>query len=329
MSDWLTKILVGISLVQIGRAMPALADLGDSLRPTLGDQDSSGGFGLALCLYLAVVAFIVLYLWTRINLRRQMGLADDSVAHAVRVAVQDTVEPAVQKKVDEAVLAPAFQQQIEAAVDEQSRKDADVLAMIDRQLTGHNPPSQDELTKALASGSQLVLTQAYQRTEWQRKATWSSTNPEEQAALERTVPIFRALIAADPNAQYHRSLASLGYALKDIRAPQYGEAKDSFTRAIAIRDQHSIRGFKLYEWNRAVCSILLDTDYQNGRPSTAEQQATILADLRAASNLRDYMFEPSDPANPDRGRASLAGWLALNNLSLVDIHQPPAAASAP
>ena len=256
-----------------------------------------------------------------------MGIADESVAHAVRAAVHDTVEPAVQKKVDAALLEPAFQQQIEAAVDEQSRKDADVLALVDRQLTGHNPSSQDELNKALANGSRLALTQTYQRAEWQRKATWKSMNREEQAALARTVPIFRALVAADPDEKYHRSLGSLGYTLKDIQTPIYPEAKDVLSKAIAIRDREGISHFKLYEWNRAICTIMLDSDYSNSRPSTSEQQQAILADLRAAAVLSDVMFAAPRSDEPDRARAAVAGWLALNGVSLVELRQGSTATS--
>src|SRR4051794_25815765 len=64
-SDWLTKIIVGLSLVQLGRALPALSRLASSLGPMLGDAASSPGFGLSLCIYSAVVAFVIVYLWTR------------------------------------------------------------------------------------------------------------------------------------------------------------------------------------------------------------------------------------------------------------------------
>jgi len=347
-SDWLTKILVGISLVQIGRAIPALSRLGDSLRPILGGQPSSAGFGLALCIYAAIVAFVVIYLWTRINLRREMGIADQSVVQAVRAEVASAVQPVVQDKVDEAVrtsvapvlqsqvdtavgekvdaairdtVQPAVQQKVDAAVDEQSGKDSMVLALVDRQLTGSNPPTSDELVNALTQGSQLALTQAFQRAEWQRKAIWNSAAELDQAALERTVPIFRALTVVDRDQKFHRTFGSLGFALKDIAQPDYGGARDALSQAIAIRDKQDIGNFKLYEWNRAVCGMMLDDDYENGRPTSDETRQTIVANLKAAAGLPDQMFEVPGDGIVDRSRAALARWLELNQATLVELRQ--------
>jgi hypothetical protein len=60
-SDWLTKILVGVGLVQLGRAPNALARLADSMKS-----------GLALTIFLAVAGFMYLYLWSRIFLFRDL-----------------------------------------------------------------------------------------------------------------------------------------------------------------------------------------------------------------------------------------------------------------
>ncbi len=45
-SDWLTKIIVGIGLVQVGHLVPALSKLAASMKAPLGGQASSGAFGL-------------------------------------------------------------------------------------------------------------------------------------------------------------------------------------------------------------------------------------------------------------------------------------------
>jgi hypothetical protein len=64
-SDWLTKIIIGVGLVQIGHALPALSKLGQSLKSPLGGLPSSSAFGLGLVMYFALLGFLFLYLWSR------------------------------------------------------------------------------------------------------------------------------------------------------------------------------------------------------------------------------------------------------------------------
>lgn len=73
-SDWLTKIIVGISLVEIGRIVPALAKLGDILKVPLGGQPSSAAFGLGVIIASALTGFFFFYLWTREEFFLELGL---------------------------------------------------------------------------------------------------------------------------------------------------------------------------------------------------------------------------------------------------------------
>jgi hypothetical protein len=67
-SDWLTKILVGVGLVQLGHAPDALEHLANSMKSGFGAGASSASFGLALSLSFAIAGFIYFYLWSRIFL---------------------------------------------------------------------------------------------------------------------------------------------------------------------------------------------------------------------------------------------------------------------
>jgi hypothetical protein len=88
-SDWLTKIIVGISLVQIGNLPSALGRLGRSIAPMLGYSPQSnpscaaitsegaiGGIGVAMCLSTLVIAFSSGYLFTRVILLRVLRQAE-------------------------------------------------------------------------------------------------------------------------------------------------------------------------------------------------------------------------------------------------------------
>jgi hypothetical protein len=75
-SDWLTKIIVGVGLVQIGRLEPALSRLAANLKAPLGGQPTSAAFGVALALANVLLGFLFFYLWARSLLQRDLELSD-------------------------------------------------------------------------------------------------------------------------------------------------------------------------------------------------------------------------------------------------------------
>jgi hypothetical protein len=72
-SDWLTKIIVGVGLVQIGHIVPALTKLAESMKAPLGGLPSSGAFGLGLVVTYALLGFFYFYFWSRELLPIELG----------------------------------------------------------------------------------------------------------------------------------------------------------------------------------------------------------------------------------------------------------------
>jgi hypothetical protein len=72
-SDWLTKIIVGIGLVQIGHIVPALSKLAESMKAPLGGLPSSAAFGLGLAISYALLGFFYFYFWSRSLFARELG----------------------------------------------------------------------------------------------------------------------------------------------------------------------------------------------------------------------------------------------------------------
>ena len=64
-SDWLTKILVGVGLTQIGQVPGFLQALSTAITPALGNWSMSGIFGIAIILYGFADGFFIAFLWTR------------------------------------------------------------------------------------------------------------------------------------------------------------------------------------------------------------------------------------------------------------------------
>jgi len=84
-SDWLTKIIVGISLVEIGRVVPALAKLAQILKAPLGGQPSSAAFGVGVVIASALTGFFFFYLWTREEFFLELGLLSPGKSNLDRV----------------------------------------------------------------------------------------------------------------------------------------------------------------------------------------------------------------------------------------------------
>ncbi|MGA5817334.1 hypothetical protein ACPC54_05675 [Kitasatospora sp. NPDC094028] len=76
-SDWLTKVLLGVGLTQLGSLGERLHQLGTALAPVLGGDDAAVPFGAALVLYFLVLGFLAGWLVTRLALPRVLTSADD------------------------------------------------------------------------------------------------------------------------------------------------------------------------------------------------------------------------------------------------------------
>lgn len=76
-SDWVTTILVGLSLVSLRSIPGALGDFADWIAPALGGSPSSGVFGVLLGAAAFVAMFMLLYIWSSIPLRGH--LEDEAV----------------------------------------------------------------------------------------------------------------------------------------------------------------------------------------------------------------------------------------------------------
>jgi tetratricopeptide (TPR) repeat protein len=247
-SDWLTKILVGVGLVELGKISKGTKKLVDFLAPALGGPTTGPSFGLAVLFLYAVSGFLIVYLVTRVYLGRAFAQADE-----------------LTKRID----------QVEEAQQQQQR-DLSALAFATRQLnaeTSDPPIAQEKLDGAVTAASDLVRIQIFNMAR-QARLQGSSTQ-------KRQVPaVFRALIAADKAESWHRNHGQLGYALYDAR--DYAEAEAALSTAIERRDRTGNRGFETYEFVRALSRIELDSTMNTAGPSDAQELTEILADLRSA-----------------------------------------------
>ncbi|MER6013633.1 tetratricopeptide repeat protein [Streptomyces bluensis] len=91
-SDWLTKIIVGVGLTQLVNIPKVFTALGNSIKPTLGNVGSSEAFGVGLIVYSSVVGFLFSYLLTRLLMAYALTLADRAIemkAEAIGSEIRD------------------------------------------------------------------------------------------------------------------------------------------------------------------------------------------------------------------------------------------------
>ncbi len=199
---------------------------------------------------------------------------------------------------------------------QQTDLDAKAFSLALRQL---NPavdvpnPNQEELDEAIEHSSSSVKAQLFYQAQTLRAENWADGRTKFK--MERTIPIFRALISSDAEARYHRNYAQLGYALKDSRKPQWEEAEAAITKAIEIRGPWQQNGWLYYEFNRAICRMMRD-DPSQSRPSPPEIRAKIVEDLQAVFSDRNFKkIVDREPV--------VEKWITTNSVTSAELKSTP------
>jgi hypothetical protein len=86
-SDWLTKILVGVGLIQVRAISDKLYSMAGGIAGALSDTPGNRSFALALVLFFAVAGFLLAYLWTRLYLPGAFRLADRDEIESLKAQV--------------------------------------------------------------------------------------------------------------------------------------------------------------------------------------------------------------------------------------------------
>ncbi len=288
-SDWLTKILVGVGLTQITKLPAALKKFAEYTSPGLGSFPNSGVFAIAILIYCLIGGFLIGYLWTRLSLSRAMHKADLSLSEKM-ARVENRL----------------------SQFEEQMEKDAKAYSIVQTQINYDSnmvAPTDDMIIDAVGKASKSMKQQIFFIAQDHRSKNWREL--VNKPTMERTIPIFRALIRSDKENYYHRNHAQLGYALKDQRQPEWKEAKVEFDIAIKIRGPWEQNGWLFYEFNRAICKINLDEDLASDKASTTETREEILSDLVAAAHAAQlHRLIKNDP--------TIVKWFKVNKIDWSD-----------
>lgn len=223
-SDWLTKILVGVVLIQFGAVTDGAGELFAAVGTALGDGEGTAQTRIAagaLVTVFTIAGFLIAYVLTRTVLPRMFAVFDGAQVEAAAAA----------------------------KVADLANRDSEAIQLVMAQLDEHGPATDpSQLQRALTAATPALRPQVFMLAEAQRRTTWR--DPATKARMTRTVPIFRALTEIDPAS--HRHWGELGFALKDQTSPDRTGAITALDNAISRRGDAAHHGWELYEFGRAL-----------------------------------------------------------------------------
>lgn len=120
-SDWLTKIIVGVGLTQISKLWPGLEYLGDSFSVTFGGGETGQNLAIGTILYFVITGFLSGYLWTRIHFYRLLAQTSGDVK-ALEKQLNEANEQKAQAEIEKAE-AEKQKQKAEAEMEEAKRNE--------------------------------------------------------------------------------------------------------------------------------------------------------------------------------------------------------------
>ena len=216
-------------------------------------------------------------------------------------------------------LSGEIRAEIKQGMEAQKTIDEEILTATDNLLSVGNMPDlterefSEKLKEASPTARMVVMNMAKQvRTE-----NWR----DNKAQMERSIPVLHALTEANDGNNAHRALGQLAFALKDRSIPDYKGALEKLNEAIAARNKENSTGFPLYEFNRAICLINLDSNFKNKQASDNNTQNNIIADLQVAfadAQLNDRL-QKSVKERGDRDVTTIRDWLRFNRISAQSV----------
>jgi hypothetical protein len=266
-SDWLTKILVGVGLIQFGK----LGVAGDGLVRTIGAAFAAGPVGQVAAGSLLTVSLISGFLFGYVATRTVLGhMFVQFDPHSIDSVVEDHANKL-------------------------EYQDSRAFRAIIDQLDEDRPVVEFTLLKdALENASRPSRAYALVQAETQREKYWR--DGDSKAKVGRTIPVFRAL--AEISQDNHRYWAGLGLALKDSNPANLPEALNAMDMAVTTRGSVSTEGKELYELVRAVVRIRM----LEGAPPSEETRTLIERDVAVACtnhNIRRRIKASQQTNDPD------------------------------
>lgn len=170
----------------------------------------------------------------------------------------------------------------------QNEADIQALREVDLQLSETTPLkaiSAKSIKDMILKASPFALEIIYQKAKEVRHCAWKT---QKKGLIERTIPIFQALIESEYGKERHRFHAQLGYALKDQAKHDWKKAKEHLETAIELWQQEnpSDRLSPYYCFNWICCAVEVENLANFHRRSSQELKDKILARIKSVTDCK-------------------------------------------
>lgn len=306
-SDWVTKLLLGVGLAQAYRFTEILENLEKNIAPYFIGYEYLPNLYLMVMIYFFVVGFSFVYLWTRTSFFGELTRYE--VAN-IRSRLRNS-----EQKVNDIEKHFSDQAEIDAAALSAATKLLEDEDAGHRKIDITDKNEVDRLKSCIKKASPFVRIVIFYRARLVRSNNYKSNIS--RYIVDRTIPVFESLSDSDFENRFHRNHAELAFALKDSTSPNFERAQSELDLAIQIRGKGM--GWEIYEFNRAICKIKLSNNFMKRNPSSGDEFLSIYNDLEVART-----------AFPDlKNHEDIAIWLQLNHENLTNLGNPrtPSASS--
>jgi hypothetical protein len=310
-SDWLTKILVGIGLIELGKIGPALGNLVTHLGLAFGGSSTARTTAGAALAFYSVMGFLMGYLLTRTLLTQ---ILDQFMS--------------LEQRATQATRRAAHQEQKLATVTR-------AIEVAGAMLRGEQG-SPEELAELLKDADESVRSTIFSMVLQQQYLNWAWAVEEEadvklnkQTALIWAIPVLRAFTAVFPNdPKYH---GELGIMLKDAYGLDNPEARRELEQAVELAtDGFSNDRAGWWHYNLAIILAAEDMRGDPTDPSGCRNHDRIVTLLRRAAGTSTIIAgliqslirkeETKFPANQ-----VLSNWLEACGVTADDVIATPVA----
>jgi len=286
-SDWLSKMIVGVGLVEIKVIPGKLRELAAYISKGLGQGESEEVFALTILLYFSVCGFVFGFLWARLYLARWFRQADE-----IQILGEKISRLEKKQQADARALA--------------------VISQLNRQMD--DPPlGETQVAEMIRAASAPVRSQIFSQAE---KTSANTDADNYDLKNEAVISILKGLIASDVGDRYHRNHSELSFAYRRQKPPNWQKAEDEITKAIEIRDKLGKQGWRYYEFHRARCRIEQDANFKKKTVSEPTFIERILSDLREAYSDVDRWPKWYHPESIVRK------WMDLNKIDITALQRP-------
>ncbi|MEL4896969.1 hypothetical protein [Crocosphaera sp. Alani8] len=172
-SDWLTKILVGVGLTQLSSIPYNLEKLSIFLNETLGgNQDKNSGiYAVIVILYFLICGFPLGYLSTRLLITTAFARADNAALNEMEKRIDNKLTDTT-KKIEKTLTKT--QQQVE--------NNAKAIAFVDFYLESNDRKevSLEDIRKVIKEASSSIKKKIFDQAQEIRKNNWDKEDDKEQ-----------------------------------------------------------------------------------------------------------------------------------------------------